>query len=238
MNYLDQYIAALNLVILPEQKTIIVDIESQFQYLSPAIREDYGFIDNNFAHISYVDLPPIKQIAPSCIQEDQDCLKTLQIQQYITSQNHRGEIKLFLKQKTPLIDPQTKFGVGVRVDFFPIYSLGHFKPYINSHIAKFDNRINAIEDRQKIQLTEMEELIIFLLILYVKPKVVTMHLNVVLNKDVAISTVRNMIHQQLLRKFEVVNTEELIDKAIFLGYDTILPRIMIEQFSIQINTKN
>lgn len=238
MNYLKQYINALKLVILSEQKTIIVDKESQFKYLSPAILEDYGFINNDFAHVSYVDLPPIKQIAPSCIQEDQNCLKTLQIQQYITSQNHRGEIKLFLKQKTPLINPLTKIGIGVRVDFFQIYSLGHFKPYINNHIAKFDNRINAVDDRKKIRLTEMEELIIFLLILYVKPKVVTMHLNIVLSKDVAISTVRNMIHQQLLRKFEVVNTEELIDKAIFLGYDTILPRIMIEQFSIQITNKN
>lgn len=238
MNYLEQYITALDFVMLPEQKTIIVHPDSQFAYLSPAIREDYGLVNTDFRSSSYADLPPIKQIAPSCELEDQECIKTLQVQQYITSQNHLGEIKLYLKQKTPLIDPVQKIAVGVRVDFFPIYSLGHFKPYINSHIAKFDQRINAANDRQLIQLTELEELILFLLILYAKPKTVTLHLNAILGKDVAISTVRNMIHQQLLRKFEVVNTEELIDKAIFLGYDTILPRIMIEQFSIQINIKN
>ncbi len=81
----------------------------------------------------------------------------------------------------------------------------------------------------------IEELILFLLIMYVKPKVVTMHLNAILHKDIAVSTVRNTIHQQLLRKFTVVNVEELIDKAIFCGYDTILPRIMSEQFSIRIS---
>lgn len=234
MNFLEKYVAALDLVLIPEQKTIVVAPDSQFRYLSPAIREDYGLLGDDYRNASYVNLPPLKQIAPSCINEDIECLRTLQVQQYITSQNHAGEIRLFLKQKTPIVDPELKTGVGVRVDFMPIFSLGHFKPYINQHIVKYDQRDSAVADRERIHLTEIEELVLFLLIMYVKPKVVTTHLNQIMAKDVAISTVRNIIHQQLLRKFDVVNTEELIDKAIFMGYDTMLPRIMVEQFSIRI----
>jgi len=63
---------------------------------------------------------------------------------------------------------------------------------------------------------------------------VTYHLNIIMNKDTAVSTIRNIIHQQLLRKFEVLTVEDLIDRAVFLGYDMILPRIMVEQFSIRI----
>lgn len=233
-NFLNKYIEAINLVALPEQKTIIVNPDSIFVYLSPAIRSDYGLKGDDYRNTSYIDLPPIKQIALSCINEDKECLHNLQIQQYITSQNHDGEIRLYLKQKTPIIDPSTKLGIGVRVDFLPIYSLGHFKPYINQHIISYNGQPNIIDVRNKIILTEIEELILFLLILYVKPKVVTMHLNAIMEKDVATSTIRNTIHQQLLRKFEVYNTDDLIDKAIFLGYDTILPRIMIKQFSIRI----
>lgn len=233
-NFLNKYIEAINLVALPEQKTIIVNLDSIFVYLSPAIRSEYGLKSDDYRNASYIDLPPIKQIALSCINEDRECLHNLQIQQYITSQNHDGEIRLYLKQKTPIIDPNTKLGIGVRVDFLPIYSLGHFKPYINQHIISYNQKPNIIDVRNKIILTEIEELILFLLILYVKPKVVTMHLNAIMEKDVATSTIRNTIHQQLLRKFEVYNTDDLIDKAIFLGYDTILPRIMVKQFSIRI----
>ena len=234
MSFLQKYISALDLVILPGQRIIVVSPDSLFVYLSPAIREMYGLGGDNYKTASYVDLPPVKQIAPSCIAEDLECLKTLEVQQYISSQNHDGEIQLYLKQKTPIIDNETKVAVGVRVDFIPIYSLGHFKPYINSHIISYDKQSSAGHIRERVKLTELEELILFLLIMYVKPKLVTHHLNMILNKDVATSTVRNTIHQQLLRKFEVINLEELIDKAIFLGYDTILPRIMIEQFSIRI----
>lgn len=235
MSYLQQYIQALDMVILKEQKVIIVNPESFFVYLSPAIRAEYGLVDKHYEDASYADLPPIKQIAPSCIAEDLECLQTMKIQQYITSQNHNGEIQLYLKQKTPLIDIGTNTAVGVRIDFFPIYSLGHFKPYINQHILDYNAQITAINERHSIVLTELEELILFLLIMYVKPKVVTYHLNMILHKDVATSTIRNTIHQQLLRKFNVYTIEELIDKAIFLGYDTILPRIMVTQFSIRIN---
>lgn len=234
MSFLKQYIAALDLVIMPGQRTIVVDPESLFVYLSPEIREAYGLIGEDYRNASYADLPPIKQIAPSCTAEDIECLRTLAVQQYISSQNHGGEIQLYLKQKTPIIDPVSQLGVGVRVDFFPIYSLGHFKPYINSHIISYDKQTTAQFDRERVKLTELEELILFLLIMYVKPKVVTAHLNTILHKDVATSTVRNTIHQQLLRKFEVITIEDLIDKAIFWGYDTILPRIMVEQFSIRI----
>lgn len=234
MSFLERYIAALDLVITPGQRTIVVNPESLFVYLSPAIREQYGLVGENYRDASYADLPPIRQIAPSCISEDIECLRTLQVQQYISSQNHNGEIQLYLKQKTPIIDPDSQQGVGVRVDFLPIYSLGHFKPFINSHIISYDKQDTAAVDRSLVKLTELEELILFLLIMYVKPKIVTSHLNTILNKDVATSTVRNTIHQQLLRKFNVTTPEELIDKAIFLGYDTILPRIMIEQFSIRI----
>lgn len=232
MNYLQQYVAALDLVILNEQRVIIVNINSEFVYLSPAMRSQYG-LSGEYLNASYSDLPPIKQIAPNCIREDIECLQTRKTQQYITSQNHNGEIQLYLKQKTPLID-HNKSAVGVRVDFMPIFSLGHFKPYINQHIINYDKQIEARDTRKNIVLTELEELILFLLIMYVKPKVVTMHLNTILHKDVAISTIRNTIHQQLLRKFAVITLEELIDRAIFLGYDTILPRIMVEQFSVRI----
>ncbi len=234
-DYLERYVMALDMVILPEQKTIVVNPESLFVYLSPAIREDYGLDGADYRTASYVDLPPIRQIAPSCVAEDNECLTTLKMQQYISSQNHQGEIQLFLKQKTPIVDPTSNVGVGVRVDFFPIYSLGHFKPYINSHIVQYAPDASEVSIRQKIELTMIEELILFLLIMYVKPKVVTLHLNAILHKDIAVSTVRNTIHQQLLRKFGAVNVEELIDKAIFCGYDTILPRIMSEQFSIRIS---
>ena len=231
MSYLQQYVAALDLVILAEQRVIIVNTNSEFLYLSPAIRSQYGLC-GEYLNASYIDLPPIKQIAPSCIREDLECLQTRATQQYITSQNHNGEIQLYLKQKTPLID--CDLAVGVRVDFLPIFSLGHFKPYINQHIINYNKQIEARSTRHKIILTELEELILFLLIMYVKPKVVTLHLNTIMHKDVAISTIRNTIHQQLLRKFAVFTIEELIDKAIFLGYDTILPRIMVEQFSVRI----
>lgn len=235
MNYLQQYIQALDMVVLKEQKVIVVNPESFFVYLSPAIRAEYGLIGDYYENASYADLPPIKQIAPSCINEDLECLQTRVVQQYLTSQNHNGEIQLYLKQKTPLIDAVIDVAVGVRIDFFPIYSLGHFKPYINQHILDYTPNTSAIYERHEIVLTELEELILFLLIMYVKPKVVTYHLNMILHKDVAISTIRNTIHQQLLRKFNVYTIEELIDKAIFLGYDTILPRIMVNQFSIRIN---
>ncbi len=234
MSFLDKYVAALDLVLMPEQKTIVVALDSLFRYLSPAIREEYGLVGDDYRYASYANLPPIRQIAPSCIDEDKECLRTLQVQQYITSQNHEGEIRLYLKQKTPILDPEFMIAIGVRIDFMPIFSLGHFKPYINHHIVKYDNSLSCVAEREKINLTEIEELVLFLLIMYVKPKVVTTHLNYIMDKDVAISTVRNIIHQQLLRKFNVVNTEELIDKAIFMGYDTMLPRIMIEQFSIRI----
>lgn len=235
MSFLERYVAALDLVLTPAQRTIVVNPESLFVYLSPEIRAEYGLIGDDYRNASYADLPPVKQIAPSCISEDLECLRTLQVQQYISSQNHGGEIQLYLKQKTPVIDPDSQQGVGVRVDFLPIYSLGHFKPYINNHIISYNHQNNAFVERIQVKLTELEELILFLLIMYVKPKVVTAHLNTILNKDVATSTVRNTIHQQLLRKFNVLTPEELIDKAIFLGYDTILPRIMVEQFSIRIS---
>lgn len=236
MNYLEEYVLALDLVILPEQKTIIVNPDSKFAYLSPAIRKEYGLVEEGFKQDSYADLLPIKQIASLCTSEDVECLKTLKIQRYITSQNHYGEIQLYLKQKTPIIDLKTRLGVGVRIDFSPIYSLGSFKPYINDYIT---NQVNTTywdtnSKRKKIKLTEIEELILFLLILYSKPKLITTHLNHILNKDVAVSTIRNIIHQQLLHKFKVYTMEELIDKAFILGYDTILPRILAEQFSIRI----
>ena len=194
-HYLEHYVAALDMVILPEQKTIVVNPESLFVYLSPAIREDYGLDGADYRTASYVDLPPIRQIAPSCVAEDSECLATLKVQQYISSQNHQGEIQLFLKQKTPVIDPASKSGVGVRVDFFPIYSLGHFKPYINSHIVQYVPDASQVSSRQKIELTMIEELILFLLIMYVKPKVVTMHLNAILHKDITVSTDRKSTRQ-------------------------------------------
>jgi hypothetical protein len=233
--YLERYLAALELVCLPEQKTLVVDPNSRFVYLSPAILSDYGLTATSYQQASYSDLPPITQIATSCVAEDRECLTTLQIQQYITSQNHNGEIQLYLKQKTPIISPESSAAVGVRVDFFPIYSLGHFKPYINEHLVSYNSAPKSSLSRTSLKLTELEELILFLLIMYLKPKVVTWHLNTILGKDVAISTIRNTIHQQLMRKFAVTNLDELVDKAIFMGYDTILPRIMVKQFSIRIN---
>ena len=238
MSYLKQYVEALSIVILPEQKTIIVRPDSTFIYISPALLKENRFNDKNILNTeqaTYSDIPSIAQIAPKCTLEDIECLKTQLVQQYITSQNHFGEIKIYLKQKTPIIDLVTKNTVGIRIDFFPIYSLGRFKSYIHDHITKANKtHQDASLKRKNIELTETEELILFLLIMYNKPKVITTHLNQILNKNTATSTVRNIIHQQLLRKFEVVSIEELIDKSIFLGYDEILPRIMSTQFSIRI----
>lgn len=234
MNYLQEYVNALRMVILLGQKTIIVNPESYFVYVSPLLMEKNNVLGIDLSTATYDSLPAIQQISASCILEDAECLKTRQIQQYITSQNYDGEIQLYLKQKTPLVDPNIDQAVGVRVDFFPIFSLGHFKPYINNHIVKYDNLGFTDRTRLKLELTEIEELIVFLLIMHAKPKVVTHHLNLIMHKDTAVSTVRNIIHQQLLRKFEVLTVEDLIDKAIFLGYDTMLPRIMVEQFSIRI----
>ena len=98
-NYLEHYVAALDMVYFAGAKTIVVNPESLFVYLSPAIREDYGLDGADYRNASYVDLPPIRQIAPSCVAEDSECLITLKVQQYISSQNHQGEIQLFLKQK-------------------------------------------------------------------------------------------------------------------------------------------
>lgn len=232
--YLSNYIRSLAFTILPTQKIIIVNAQSKFLYLSYSICADYGIIESEYKNKSYIDLPPISQIASSCISEDLECIQSGKVQQYITSQNHKNEIQLYLKQKTPLVIPGTNEPIGVRVDFFPIYSLGHFKPYINSHITNYKITVDQINERNNIKLTEIEELILFLLIMYTKPKIITVHLNSILDKDVSISTVRNIIHQQLLRKFGILNIENLIDKATFLGYDTILPRIMVKQFSIKI----
>ncbi len=234
MSFLDKYIQALSLVELSEQKTIVVDKNSKFCYVSRALLAQNGLNNYDLAGASYEAIPSIRQIASSCTSEDLECLENRKEQKYITSQNHNGEILLYLKQKSPIIDPVINEAIGVRVDFFPIYSLGHFKPYINSHIAHYDSRAIAKQSRDRIALTEIEELILFLLIMYVKPKVVTSQLNDIMGKNNSVSTIRNIIHQQLLRKFEVFTIEDLIDKAIFLGYDTILPGIMAEQFSIRI----
>lgn len=233
-DYLNRYVDALKMVVLPEQKTIIVDPESFFVYVSPVLMRENNVLGIDLRHATYDSLPAIQQISSSCILEDIECINSGKIQKYITSQNYEGEIQLYLKQKTPITDPLIEEVVGVRVDFFPIFSLGYFKPYITSHIVKYDNLDFSSQERRRLELTETEELIIFLLIMYAKPKLVTYHLNIIMNKDTAVSTIRNIIHQQLLRKFEVLTVEDLIDRAVFLGYDMILPRIMVEQFSIRI----
>ena len=233
-DYLNRYVDALKMVVLPEQKTIIVNPESFFVYVSPALMRENNVLGIDLRHATYDSLPAIQQISSSCILEDIECINSGKIQKYITSQNYEGEIQLYLKQKTPITDSQLGAVVGVRVDFFPIFSLGYFKPYITSHIVKYDNLDFSSQERRRLELTETEELIIFLLIMYAKPKLVTYHLNIIMNKDTAVSTIRNIIHQQLLRKFEVLTVEDLIDRAVFLGYDMILPRIMVEQFSIRI----
>jgi len=234
MNFLERYINALDLVMLPEQKVLVVGLGLHFCYLSPAIKSEYGVITESNQYNSYTDLPPLQQLAISCHAEDELCLHSKKPQQYITSQNHNGAMRLFLKYKTPVIDHLTEECVGVRTDFMPILSLGRFKPYLDKHMVQQVQSKLKLEKHEVVDLTKTEELVLFLLIMYLKPKTVTLHLNKITGKDVATSTIRNIIHQQLFKKFNVNSPEALIDKALFMGYDAIFPRVIAEQFSLRI----
>lgn len=231
-DYLSRYSEAMSMVSDKDSRVIIVDAWSRFQFVSPLLANESNLSSYELENKTYTDLPVVSNLARSCISEDLLCRTKLKKLSFLTMQTHEEGRRLYYKHKSPIIMPNSNEAVGVKVEFLPVGSLGRLRSIISDQILRFNSSNIKLNDSDLIiELTEIEELILFLLLVYDKPKLITQQINHITGKSVAVSTVRNIIHQQLLRKFDVINLDELIEKAVLLRYDTIVPRLIKEPCS-------
>ncbi len=231
-DYLSQYSEAMSMVSDKDSRVIVVDNWSKFQFVSPLLANESKLSSYELENKTYADLPVVSNLAGSCVSEDLLCRTKLKKLSFLTMQTHEDGRRLYYKHKSPIIMPNSNEAVGVKVEFVPVGSLGRLRPVISDQILRFNsNNIKLNHADLAIELTEVEELILFLLLVYARPKLITQQVNHITGKSVAVSTVRNIIHQQLLRKFDAVNLDELVEKAVLLRYDTIVPRLIKEPCS-------
>ena len=231
-DYLSKYSEAMSMVSDKDSRVIVVDAWSKFQFVSPLLAQESNLSDRELENKTYADLPVVSNLAGSCTSEDLLCRTKLKKLSFLTMQTHEEGRRLYYKHKSPIIMPNSNEAVGVKVEFMPVGSIGRLRPVISDQILRFNsNNIKLNHTDFSIELTEVEELVLFLLLVYDKPKLITQQINHITHKSVAVSTVRNIIHQQLLRKFDVINMDELIEKAVLLRYDTMVPRLIKEPCS-------
>ncbi len=235
-NYLNLYSEALRLTQSNRSRILLVDIFSRFQFISSTLANENNMKERDLLNKTYIDLPAVSDLALNCISEDKCCLETLRTLNFITTQTYNQHKKLFHKSKTPIFTEDQSI-VGIKIEFTPIYLLDKLRPVITSHLLRFNqSNIQLHNPRESnINLTDEEALILFLLLIYGKPKLVAQYVNHITQKSIAVSTVRNIIYQQLFRKFMVINLQELIDKAISMKYETIVPKLIDNNISILYN---
>ena len=235
MQFLEKYVEAMNITCQPSSKIIIVDYESTFLFVSNRLATESKINSNLLIGKTYTYLPPVSNIANNCTSEDVQCLSQKKPLNFLTLQTYADRKQLCFKQKHPIVST-TGDAIGVRVDFNQISMFHRFRLLLDEHIFRFNQNNLKINDTSiaSIVLTEIEELVLFLLLVYNKPKHITAQINGIMKKNISVSTVRNIIHSQLLRKFEVLCVEDLIDKAVYMNFDSIVPRLLNNQFSIPI----
>ena len=238
MLFLEKYVDAMNITCSPLSKLILVDTTSNFLFVSPQLANESKIVHSSLIGKTYTYLPPVSSIANNCISEDAMCLTEKKSLEFLTLQTYGERKQLCFKQKNPIISPDGQ-AVGVKVEFHAVNMFHRFRILFDNHIFKFNQKnlqVNQFESNiSSINLTAIEELVLFLLLVYNKPKHMTAQINAIMSKNISVSTVRNILHAQLMRKFTVVSMDELIDKAVFLGFDSLVPRLLNNQFSIPLN---
>ena len=230
------YVEAAKLLYPKEAWYGVKSLASEVLYASEGLRYlcECGDKDN-FNKVYYANQGLLSNCSFEDIKkEDALCIQTGKLLKVFAGAKVGDEYKLLLWHKSPIINPKTNKMVGIwfliepfkwisRLDMLRKILPNQVKPDLLDVNTKFPK-----------QLTEREELILFLLLLGNTAKEIAMIMAEKYNIYISYHTVRNIIANQLGRKFETKSVPDLIKSANKDGCSSVIPYSALGMFRILI----
>lgn len=233
--FLEKFISSLDLTLHPDELITVKDIDFKYQYASPRMVIAHGFTKLSELRgktISQTNSPLVK-IAQELHAEDYHCVSNNRVTRNIFHSEYATDSGFFLMERYPIQCSNTQVIHGILIKINKIKS-----PWVPIKVfnclIKYRREILAMPKtigyELPIKLTKREQLVLFLCVLNYKLTDIAAIVSIVSNKEININLIRNTLNQQLYLKFSVSNIVDLIEKAISLNYNKVIPKELLEIF--------
>ena len=235
-NLLTVYVDAIKLL-HTDDSVLVRDAEFKVVYMSNKRMVAMGVEDiNSVLNLKLQDIPRLadKTDTLDTLQQIDLAIAKQAVSEFIVSDPDLfTNAKMFNLTCRQLVDPSQQKLLGY-AEFVSSIGLEHRVKLLydmldtNTPVATNEHKTSKtsslgvqVNKLKEIGLTDRECEILFLLCLRFSGREIAEIISKKLAVSVTASTIGNIIRQQLFRKFEVYNIEELIRKAINLGYWTM-----------------
>lgn len=229
------YIEALQLLYPPGAWYGIKSLNGEVLYASEGLRALCECSEKDDINKAYYDNKKLlaNYSFEAIKREDEVCIENQSPLKVLSGAQVGVDYKFLLWHKSPIINPQTNTASGIwfliepfkwvsKLDMLKIIS-NQAKPGLLDMNTKFTK-----------QLTKREELILFLLLLGNTAKEIAIIMAEKFNIYISYHTVRNIIANQLGKKFKTKSVADLIKVANKDGCSSVIPHCILGMFRILI----
>lgn len=234
LKIIDNYIKAVSLIMKNEQISVFDIAAQKILYITPTMRYFLDYRKRNFKieNEHFWNLPkPIAELA----QDFKDLLesvistKTPTNALILHSFDESGNKEIKKIERIPILNQFDNQVIGVSdkiTNFNFNENLKHLLHYLNKRFHpngsfKLDNT------QQPIKLSNRQHEILFLLMLGKTPRLIAEIINHMEGTTIKPSTVMSVINKQLYEKFQVYSMDQLVEKAVLIGFVNSIPKLFV-----------
>ena len=236
--FLDAFISSIFFLTqaIPHQMIVIKNLQSEHIFCSEYFADLTGVKSNELIG-KKVWLPLYKGSDESEIEtilrrEDQTIINNRTAETFLKINRFSNGLLPYLSIKSPIINPYTDHVVGILFQGFEMgnFNFSHYLKNLNLPEVKVNNTLPELSKREKQ--------VIFFFLSNLSSQEIAEAIYLHEGKKITKSTIDSVFNDQLYVKFNVHSRPTLYEKLKALGYETKVPKELLNTVSLKLNILN